>query len=167
MRTTPSCGCKVADYPFTTLQPQLGVVRIGVAQSFVMADIPGLIQGAADGAGLGIRFLKHLTRTQLLLHIIDAAPSDGSDPITHALALVDELVQFDDELATKPRWLVINKIDLVDEETLAGLQQGLRQAFNYDEKIWKISALSRQHTSELMTAIMAYLETNPAISEQQ
>jgi GTPase len=109
---------KIADYPFTTLHPNLGVVRVGPLQSFVMADIPGLIEGAAEGAGLGIQFLKHLARTRLLLHLVDVAPADpAEDPVAAVRTIEAELEQFSDDLAARPRWLVLNKIDLIAPES--------------------------------------------------
>ncbi|QTF92434.1 Obg family GTPase CgtA, partial [Halomonas sp. BM-2019] len=112
IRSVSAAKPKVADYPFTTLTPNLGVVRLSASQSFVIADIPGLIEGAADGAGLGIQFLKHLERCGLLLHLIDVAPYDGSDPAEVAVTIINELGQYSPELAEKPRWLVLNKTDL-------------------------------------------------------
>ena len=121
---------RIADYPFTTLHPNLGVVRVGQLQSFVMADVPGLIEGAAEGAGLGIRFLKHLQRTRLLLHLVDIAPIDpNSDPAAEVQAIARELEKFSPELADKPRWLVINKVDLLSPDELAArIRAVLRRA---------------------------------------
>jgi GTP-binding protein len=116
IRAVSAATPRVADYPFTTLHPNLGVVRIGTDQSFVIADIPGIIEGAADGAGLGIQFLRHVSRTSLLLHVVDIAPIDGSDPVDQVRAIEHELHQFDPELAERPRWLVINKSDLIDDD---------------------------------------------------
>lgn len=117
LRAVSAARPKVADYPFTTLEPHLGVVRTGPDRSFVVADIPGLIDGAAEGAGLGIRFLKHLKRTRLLLHLVDLAPADpAADPVGAVRTVVRELQKYDPELATKPRWLVVNKVDLIPEE---------------------------------------------------
>src|SRR5690606_23555744 len=119
IRAVSGARPKVADYPFTTLHPSLGVVSVGMGRSFLMADIPGLIEGAAEGAGLGIRFLKHLQRTRLLLHVIDMLPPDGSDPVQHANAIVQELEKFNPELAARERWLVLNKLDLLPSEERA------------------------------------------------
>src|SRR6202034_1016379 len=117
IRAVSAARPKVADYPFTTLYPNLGVVAVGEHRSFVMADIPGLIEGAAEGAGLGIRFLKHLQRTRLLLHLVDIAPLDpDADPVRDARAIVAELKKFDKELALKPRWLVMTKRDLLPDD---------------------------------------------------
>src|SRR5690554_3365894 len=113
IRAVSAARPKVADYPFTTLVPNLGVVRVNDERSFVMADIPGLIEGASEGAGLGIRFLKHLTRTNILLHVVDVAPYDGSDPVEDALGIVEELRKFSPTLAERERWLVLNKVDLL------------------------------------------------------
>src|SRR5205823_2515476 len=112
IRSVSAATPKVADYPFTTLHPHLGVVRLGPMQSFVIADIPGIIEGAAEGAGLGLRFLRHLMRTQLLLHLVDVAPFDESDPVQDAKVIVEELKKYNPELASRERWLVLNKIDL-------------------------------------------------------
>lgn len=116
IRAVSAATPRVADYPFTTLHPNLGVVRIGTDQSFVIADIPGIIEGAAEGAGLGIQFLRHVSRTSLLLHVVDIRPIDGSDPVEQVLAIEAELQQFDEELVERPRWLVINKSDVIDDE---------------------------------------------------
>jgi len=116
IRAVSAATPRVADYPFTTLHPNLGVVRIGTDQSFVIADIPGIIEGAAEGAGLGIQFLRHVSRTSLLLHVVDIRPIDGSDPVEQVRAIESELQQFDEELVERPRWLVINKSDVIDDE---------------------------------------------------
>ena len=116
IRAVSAATPRVADYPFTTLHPNLGVVRIGTDQSFVIADIPGIIEGAAEGAGLGIQFLRHVSRTSLLLHVVDIRPIDGSDPVEQVRAIESELQQFDAELVERPRWLVINKSDVIDDE---------------------------------------------------
>jgi GTP-binding protein len=150
---------RIADYPFTTLHPNLGVVRVGMLQSFVMADIPGLIEGAAEGAGLGIRFLKHLQRTGLLLHVVDIAPADTrEDPVDAVQALERELAKFSAELAEKPRWLVINKIDLLDEETLALMKQDLLEKLDWNGPVFEISAATGEGTEALARAVMRELE---------
>ena len=150
---------KIADYPFTTLHPHLGVVRVGPEQSFVVADIPGLIEGASEGAGLGHLFLRHLSRTSLLLHIIDCAPMDESaDPIAQAKALVEELGKFDEELEEKPRWIVLNKIDLVPEQDRATLIETYRRELGAERPIFVMSAATREGTTELIKAIAHELE---------
>ena len=150
---------KIADYPFTTLHPHLGVVRAGPEQSFVIADIPGLIEGASEGAGLGHLFLRHLSRTSLLLHVIDCAPFDESaDPLESALGLVRELSRYDEELAAKPRWTVLNKIDLVSEEKRRELCERFRGALGPDAPVFLISAATREGTRELMLAVAAELD---------
>ncbi len=149
---------KVADYPFTTLYPNLGVVRVGTHRSFVMADIPGLIEGAAEGAGLGIRFLKHISRTLLLLHLIDILPPDGSDPVIQFQAITAELEKFSPELLQKERWLVLNKIDLLLPSDADALCQDIVQRLGWTGKIFKISGLAHTGTEELAKAAMSYLE---------
>jgi GTP-binding protein len=150
---------KIADYPFTTLHPNLGVVRVGPEQSFVVADIPGLIEGASEGAGLGHQFLRHLSRTSLLLHIIDCAPMDPeTDPIAEANALVEELAKYDDELADKPRWVVLNKMDLVPEEERSELLARYKQALGEDRPFFIMSAATREGTQDLVKAIAQELD---------
>jgi GTP-binding protein len=149
---------RIADYPFTTLYPNLGVVRVGRLQSFVMADIPGLIEGASEGAGLGIRFLKHLQRTGLLLHVVDIAPIDGSEPADAATAIVAELGKFSAELAGKPRWLVINKIDLLPDDGRAVARERLIAALDWQGPVFEISAATGEGTEALAQAIVRELE---------
>lgn len=150
---------KVADYPFTTLHPHLGVVRVGPEQSFVVADIPGLIEGASEGAGLGYLFLRHLSRTSLLLHIIDCAPLDeDADPIAQAKALVNELAKYDDELAGKPRWVVLNKMDLVPEEDREELVNRFKAELGADRPFFTMSAATREGTQDLINAIATELD---------
>jgi hypothetical protein len=134
---------KIADYPFTTLHPNLGVVRVGPERSFVVADLPGLIEGASEGAGLGHLFLRHLQRTRLLLHVVDMAPFDGADPVAQAKGIVKELRKYDEALYEKPRWIVLNKLDMVPTET-ARAGQGLRQALRWKGPVFQISALARE-----------------------
>lgn len=151
---------RIADYPFTTLHPNLGVVRVGMLQSFVMADIPGLIEGAAEGAGLGIQFLRHLQRTGLLLHLVDIAPIDTSvDPAQSVRALARELENFSAELAGKPRWLVINKIDLLDSEMLSLAKQDLLDKLGWMGPVFEVSAATGEGTEALGQAIMQELES--------
>lgn len=150
---------KVADYPFTTLYPNLGVVSAGQGRSFVIADIPGVIEGAAEGAGLGIQFLKHLSRTRLLLHVIDIAPLDEqADVAAEAAMLVRELAAFDSTLAEKERWLVLNKIDLLDTDALSQQRQALLDRLNWHGRVFEISAHTGAGTAELVTALMSHLE---------
>ena len=130
IRSVSAATPKVADYPFTTLVPNLGVVKVDAYRSFVVADIPGLIEGASEGAGLGIRFLKHLTRNRILLHLVDVAPFDESDPAEAAASITRELERFSPTLSARPRWLVLNKIDLVDSETLAERRQSIIDALD-------------------------------------
>jgi len=149
---------RIADYPFTTLHPNLGVVRVGRLQSFVMADIPGLIEGASEGAGLGIQFLRHLQRTGLLLHLVDIAPIDGSNPADVVKAIANELGNFSEELATKPRWLVINKIDLLADEDLAEARRDLLSELAWDGPVFEVSAATGEGTDALAQAVMRELE---------
>jgi GTP-binding protein len=150
---------KIADYPFTTLHPQLGVVRVGPMQSFVMADIPGLIEGAAEGAGLGIRFLKHLARTRLLLHLIDVAPPDPDvDPLDAIDTVVAELEQYSAELAALPRWLVLNKVDLLDAAALADLRERAAAKLEPGQPIFAISAATGEGVEALAQAVMRDME---------
>jgi GTP-binding protein len=159
VRSLSAARPKVADYPFTTLHPNLGVVAVDAQRSFVMADIPGLIEGAAAGAGLGTRFLKHLSRTRLLLHIVDIAPPDGSeDPGQLARGLVGELKAFSPELAARERWLVLNKCDLVDEMELERRRASLIASLDWDGPVYCISALARRGTAELAREVMDALE---------
>ena len=147
---------KIADYPFTTLHPQLGVVHVGPEQSFVVADIPGLIEGASEGAGLGHLFLRHLSRTKILLHIIDMAPFDPDvDPVQEAKALAEELRKYDEDLYEKPRWYVLNKLDLLEDdvraERVAELKAGL--GLGEDDRVFVISAATREGCEDLIKAI--------------
>ncbi len=156
---------RIADYPFTTLHPNLGVVRVGRLQSFVMADIPGLIEGASEGAGLGIQFLRHLQRTGLLLHLVDIAPIDGSDPADVVKAIANELANFSEDLAEKPRWLVINKIDLLDDDDLAAAREKLLQSLEWDGPVFEVSAATGEGTESLGQAIVRGLESLQAPEE--
>ena len=149
---------KIADYPFTTLHPNLGVVRVGHEKSFVIADIPGLIEGAAEGAGLGHQFLRHLQRTRLLLHIVDLAPFDANvDPVKEAKAIVKELKKYDEELFNKPRWLVLNKLDMVPEEGRAKCVKDFVKRFSWKGPVFEISALTREGCEDLIAAVYDYL----------
>jgi GTPase len=149
---------KIADYPFTTLHPNLGVVRVSHEKSFVIADIPGLIEGAAEGAGLGIQFLKHLQRTGLLLHIVDLAPfEDTVDPVKEAKAIVKELKKYDQSLFDKPRWLVLNKMDVIPEGERVKRVKDFIKRFGWKGPVFEISALNREGCPELVTEIYSYL----------
>ncbi|KTD79245.1 Obg family GTPase CgtA [Legionella waltersii] len=159
IRAVSSSKAKVADYPFTTLHPGLGVVSVSSHKSFVMADIPGLIEGASQGAGLGHRFLKHLSRTCILLHVIDIAPLDGSDPVVDAKAIINELAQFNPELLNKPRFLVLNKIDMIPDEaqrheTIQNIVNGL----NWKDKVYTISAIKAEGTQQLCYDLMQLID---------
>jgi len=149
---------KIADYPFTTLAPNLGVVRVGPSKSFVIADIPGLIEGAAEGAGLGHQFLRHLQRTNLLLHLVDLAPFDESaDPVAEAKAIVGELRKYDESLHEKPRWLVLNKLDMVSADERAARVADFVKRFEWDGPVFEISALTGQGCENLCYAIYDYV----------
>lgn len=149
---------KVADYPFTTLHPNLGVVSIEPHRSFVMADIPGLIEGAAEGHGLGVRFLKHLSRTRLLLHLVDIMPADQSDPVAGAFSIVNELQKHSAELAKKERWLVMNKCDLLPADESRELCKMISEAMNWNGPVYEISAATGKGTRELAADILNRLE---------
>ena len=161
IRAVSAARPKVADYPFTTLHPNLGVVRVDQNRSFVVADIPGLIEGAAEGAGLGHQFLRHLQRTRLLLHLVDIAPFDSStDPVAEARAILNELRKYDEALLAKPRWLALNKADLVPAAERAAVTQKFIADFGWEGKSFIISALTGEGCKELAYAIMEYLEQN-------
>ncbi|MDN7134406.1 Obg family GTPase CgtA [Pseudidiomarina terrestris] len=166
IRSVSAAKPKVADYPFTTLVPNLGVVRPVPHASFVIADIPGLIEGAAEGAGLGIQFLKHLERCGLLLHLVDLAPYDGTDPATQAVTIVNELEKYSPKLAEKPRWLVVNKVDLISDEEVAERIAELTAALDWEGPVYQISALSKQGTEQLCKEVMTYLEQLPKPSAE-
>jgi GTP-binding protein len=158
IRAVSSAKPKVADYPFTTLVPNLGVVGVDSHRSFVMADIPGLIEGASEGAGLGIRFLKHLTRNRILLHLIDMAPYDGVEPAEAALTIVRELERFSPTLAARERWLVLNKSDLLGADTFAERREAVLEALDWDGPVYEIAAISAQGTATLCGDLMNYLD---------
>ena len=158
IRAVSAAKPKVADYPFTTLHPNLGVVRVDTNRSFVIADIPGLIEGAAEGAGLGHQFLRHLARTRLLLHLVDLAPFDESvDPVQEARAIVDELRKYDETLYNKPRWLVLNKIDML-EDSRERTERFVRE-LGWQGRCFAISAINGAGCKELTYAIMEHLDT--------
>ncbi|OIQ79918.1 GTPase Obg [mine drainage metagenome] len=159
---------KIADYPFTTLYPNLGVVRLGPGRSFVIADIPGLIEGAAEGHGLGHQFLRHLQRTRLLLHIVDMAPHDeNADPVKDVRAIVAELKKYDPALAAKPRWLVLNKLDLLPEGERDAVVKSLVRRLRYKGPVFAISALAREGLEPLLHAIAEHLGQNQPVLEAQ
>ncbi len=159
IRAVSAARPKVADYPFTTLAPNLGVVRVDSERSFVIADIPGLIEGAAEGAGLGHQFLRHLQRTRLLLHLVDVSPRwESGDPVHEARAIVEELRKYDQELYEKPRWLVLNKIDMVDAAEREAVVAKFIADYGWDGPVFAISALDGSGCRELSFAIMDYLD---------
>ena len=158
IRAVSQARPKVADYPFTTLVPNLGVVAVDRHRGFVIADIPGLIEGAAEGAGLGIRFLKHLARCRILLHLVDVAPYDESDPAQSAKAIVHELEQFSETLATRDRWLVLNKVDLLPEDEREAVCQRIISELNWTGPVYQTSAIAGQGTQTLCQNIMTFIE---------
>ncbi len=164
IRAVSAARPRVADYPFTTLYPNLGVVRVDRHRSFVIADIPGLIEGAADGVGLGIRFLKHLQRTRLLLHIIDVMPGEGEDSaVDSAHKILRELRRYDESLYAKPRWLVLNKLDLVPAEQRESLRAEIVAGLDWQGPVYAISALNRDGVDELCRDIMKHLEDDESV----
>lgn len=159
IRAVSSAKPKVADYPFTTLHPGLGVVSVAAHKSFVMADIPGLIEGASTGAGLGHRFLKHLSRTCILLHVIDVAPFDESDPVTTAKSILQELAAYNPELLNKPRWLVLNKIDMLpDDQTRQNVIKHITDGLEWQDKVFPISAIRSEGTQQLCYSLMQLID---------
>ena len=165
IRSVSAAKPKVADYPFTTLHPNLGVVRVGENQSFVIADIPGLIEGASEGAGLGHQFLRHLTRTTLLLHLVDIAPFDpGISPADEARAIVNELKKYDEVLYQKPRWLVLNKIDMVED--VVNTVKTFIKSFGWIGPVYSISAIKGVGSKELAYDIMTFIEKNKKIQNE-
>lgn len=162
IRSVSAAKPKVADYPFTTLHPNLGVVRVDTNRSFVIADVPGLIEGAAEGAGLGHQFLRHLARTSLLLHLVDIAPFDEAvDPVAEAKAIVNELKKYDEALYNKPRWLVLNKIDMVEDAKTVAAE--FVKAYGWEGRVFAISAISGIGCKELTYAIMDHLDQTRAL----
>ncbi|WP_290648237.1 Obg family GTPase CgtA [Aquisalimonas sp.] len=159
IRAVSAARPRVADYPFTTLHPNLGVVRVGADQSFVVADIPGLIDGAAEGAGLGVRFLKHLSRNRLLLHLVDAVPADPQqDPVEDVASVAQELARFSPQLAATERWLILNKLDLLPAEEREPWAQALVEAMGWTGPVYAISGLSGEGTRRLCQDVMTRLE---------
>ena len=156
---------RIADYPFTTLHPNLGVVRVGPEQSFVVADLPGLIEGASEGAGLGHQFLRHLQRTRLLWHVVDLAPFDDSDPVEQARAIVAELKKYDQALYDKPRWLVLNKMDMIPLDERAARVKDFVKRFKYKGPVFEISALTREGVQPLIQAAYQHIKSQQ-VAEQ-
>ncbi|HEY0664420.1 MAG TPA: GTPase ObgE [Thiobacillaceae bacterium] len=168
IRAVSAARPKVADYPFTTLAPNLGVVRVDSERSFVIADIPGLIEGAAEGAGLGHQFLRHLQRTRLLLHLVDISPRwEGGDPVHEARAIVEELRKYDRELFEKPRWLVLNKLDMVDEAEREAVVAKFVADYGWEGPVFAISALDGTGSSALTSAVMDYLDTQARPADEE
>lgn len=157
IRAVSAARPKVADYPFTTLAPQLGLVRVGIDHSFVIADIPGLIEGAAEGAGLGIQFLRHVMRTKVLLHLVDVAPCDETDPVESIRMIEREMEKFGNELLDKPRWLVLNKIDMLPEEERNVRCQSIVDALGWVEPVFYISALAHEGTQQVVNKLAEFL----------
>jgi GTP-binding protein len=158
IRAVSAARPKVADYPFTTLYPNLGVVSVGEHRSFVIADIPGVIEGAAEGAGLGVQFLKHVSRTLLLLHVVDVAPFDSSDPAEAVRIIERELAKFSEELAVRDRWLVLNKLDLLPEEQRASVCDDIIKRLDWQGPVYRIAAINKQGTERITQDIMLYIE---------
>lgn len=174
IRSISAAKPKVADYPFTTLVPNLGVVRTEAHRSFVVADIPGIIEGAAQGAGLGIRFLKHLARNRVLLHLVDMAPWDETSPADAAVTAVKELHNFSETLGKQPRWLLLNKLDMVPEEEVEERCQSVIDALEWDGPVYRISALNKQGLTQLVHDLQEYLDArkeaiieNPELAEEE
>jgi len=167
IRSVSAAKPKVADYPFTTLVPNLGVVRLDSQRSFVIADIPGLIEGAADGAGLGTQFLKHLERCRILLHIIDVLPADGSDPLENAKTIISELEQHSPELAGKPRWVVFNKLDLLLEDEAQEVMDRVLEGLSWEGNVQSISAFTKHGTEKLCYSVMDFIEALPKVIEDE
>lgn len=166
IRAVSAATPRVADYPFTTLHPHLGVVRIETDKSFVVADIPGLIEGAAEGAGLGIQFLKHLARTHLLLHVVDMAPQDDSDPVQQVRAIEAELEQFDARLLQRPRWLLLNKIDLVPQEQRVQMAARIVADLGWTAPWFAISAAVREGTWDVCLAAQRFFDAERKAREE-
>ncbi|HBO39551.1 MAG TPA: GTPase ObgE [Pasteurellaceae bacterium] len=167
IRAVSAAKPKVADYPFTTLVPSLGVARVDSNRSFVIADIPGLIEGASEGAGLGIRFLKHLERCRVLIHLVDIAPIDESDPADNVAIIEMELLRYNEKLADKPRWLVFNKIDILGDEEAQQRAEEIAQRLGWEDDYYLISAATGKNTLPLTRDIMDFIEANPREAEEE
>jgi GTPase len=158
IRAVSAAKPKVADYPFTTIKPNLGVVSVDSARSFVVADIPGIIEGAAEGAGLGLQFLKHVSRTGLLLHMVDVMPYDGTDPVEAVKLIQNELIKYSEEIQDKTRWLILNKVDLLPEDEREEHCKAIVSALDWKGPVYEISALNRLHLEPLLFDIMDFIE---------
>ncbi|MDE2280509.1 MAG: GTPase ObgE [Xanthomonadaceae bacterium] len=167
IRAVSAATPRVADYPFTTLHPNLGVVSLGTDQSFVIADIPGLIEGAADGAGLGIQFLRHVARTSLLLHLVDIAPIDGTDPVEQVRAIEHELAKFNPELLERPRWLVLNKSDALPEDERQQVAEDIVRRLDWKEPWFLVSALARDNTMAVCRQVQRFFEEQRAARAEE
>ena len=167
IRAVSAATPRVADYPFTTLHPNLGVVSLGTDQSFVIADIPGLIEGAAEGAGLGIQFLRHVSRTRLLLHLVDIAPIDGTDPVEQVRAIEQELAKFDPELLERPRWLVLNKADVLPEDERQAVAEDIVQRLEWKEPWFLVSAIARDNTMAVCQQVQRFFESQRQVREER
>ena len=167
IRAVSAATPRVADYPFTTLHPNLGVVSLGQDQSFVIADIPGLIEGAAEGAGLGIQFLRHVSRTRLLLHLVDIAPIDGTDPAEQVRAIEQELTKFDPQLLERPRWLVLNKADVLPEDERRAVAEDIVQRLEWKEPWFLVSAIARDNTMAVCQQVQRFFESQREVREER
>ncbi|MGN2250619.1 GTPase ObgE [Frateuria edaphi] len=167
IRAVSAATPRVADYPFTTLHPNLGVVSLGTDQSFVIADIPGLIEGAAEGAGLGIQFLRHVSRTRLLLHLVDIAPIDGTDPVEQVRAIEEELAKFDPELLERPRWLVLNKADVLPEDERQAIAEDIVARLEWKEPWFLVSAIARDNTMAVCQQVQRFFESQRQVREER
>jgi GTP-binding protein len=165
IRAVSAATPRVADYPFTTLVPNLGVVSLGTDQSFVIADIPGLIEGAADGAGLGIQFLRHVARTSLLLHLVDIAPIDGSNVAAQVRAIEHELEKFNPELLERPRWLVLNKADMLSEDERDAVAEKIIAELGWTQPWFLVSAIARENTLEVCQRVQQFFESQREVRE--
>jgi GTP-binding protein len=167
IRAVSAATPRVADYPFTTLHPNLGVVSLGTDQSFVIADIPGLIEGAAEGAGLGIQFLRHVSRTRLLLHLVDIAPIDGTDPVDQVQAIEQELSKFDPELLERPRWLVLNKADVLPQDERQAVAEEIVRRLGWKTPWFLVSAIARDNTMTVCQQVQRFFESQREVREER
>ena len=167
IRAVSAATPRVADYPFTTLHPNLGVVSLGTDQSFVIADIPGLIEGAAEGAGLGIQFLRHVSRTRLLLHLVDIAPIDDTDPVEQVQAIEQELGKFDPQLLERPRWLVLNKADVLPEDERQAAAQAIVERLGWTAPWFLVSAIARENTMTVCQQVQRFFESQRQVREER